>query len=71
MPKKQKNDPHVRLGQLVGLIIAVVQALDRQRAGQTEQHVYHVTPHCDGCTCMGVDGNAGCCKAESRSSPAM
>jgi hypothetical protein len=53
MPKKkQKNDPPVRLGQLVALIIEVVQSLDREKAEKAAPPpVYHVAPHCDGCTC--------------------
>lgn len=50
--KKQKKDPPVRLGDLVGLIIEVVQSLDREKAEkEAAKPVYHVTAHCDGCTC--------------------
>lgn len=52
MPKKQKHAPPISLGQLVGLIIEVVQSLDREKAEKEgKKHVYHVDPHCDGCSC--------------------
>lgn len=67
MPKKQRKRPSVPLGELVGIIIEVVQSLDREKAETgTSKPVYHVEPHCDGCTCPlpTPDRDGSCCAVE-------
>ena len=71
MKKKQKQE-NVKLDELIALIIAVVERMDRKKIEDAEEYieseafqqeeasvpryVYHVMPHCDGCTCKDVDG---------------